>query len=232
MQELAHHKAVPGKTSVVVHEGYDREGCPKCALLAREMMRGKHPTWNGRPLLVGDVLTLKDLPGEMLRRGPVTLSDIRFNGYTGEMWMHAFELSHLVIEMRHIAAVNGEVWHPDTSKIVPAFRITVHDGYDNMTRSSESDMAMRVQPLRETFLSDGHWYTPVDIHPHGNLALTSQAIVLTEQCSFDRATLLADPQIGDCIASVWQNARKSRLFRPFTVIAGSVTVKVQEHDNG
>lgn len=104
-----HHKALPHKTSGEVHEGWDREKCVLCRKALRKL--AVHPTWNGKPLLIGDVLSLTDLPASMLCQGSVTLSDIRINSYTGEVWMHCFEHSNLVLEMRHIGAVNGEPIH-------------------------------------------------------------------------------------------------------------------------
>jgi len=93
------HVAIPTKGSDVLHDGPYAERCEKCAAVAAELVT----KWvascrrSGKPVGFGSVVRVKrDSIGS---RDPewVTITNVRLNTYTGEVWLHAFALGENLI---------------------------------------------------------------------------------------------------------------------------------------
>ena len=100
------HRAIPTKDSDVIHDGPYADRCEQCAATAGQLARKLAPKVNGTPVGFGSVVRIKR--ERLPERYPewVTITEVRLNTYTGEVWLHAFALgSNLILKAEHFAEV-------------------------------------------------------------------------------------------------------------------------------
>lgn len=64
----------------------------------------EHPIWNGKPILIGDIIEYEDGYDEVLSD---TLWEIRWHP-DGECWMHPTTRRNRVLRVWELLSVNGE----------------------------------------------------------------------------------------------------------------------------
>jgi hypothetical protein len=86
------HLAVPTKYSDTVHEGPYAEHCVRCQATVAEIATRQRPVVDGSVVNFGSAIKLK--PEHHYVRDPewVTVTDIRVNSHTGQVWLSAYAL--------------------------------------------------------------------------------------------------------------------------------------------
>lgn len=91
------HLAIPTRDNDTLHEGQYREHCEKCAAEAARLVQVNMPRHDGRVIHLGDAVRFK--PEHLYSTMPewATITTVRLNSHTGEVWMHAFAAGESLI---------------------------------------------------------------------------------------------------------------------------------------
>lgn len=91
------HRAVPTRDNDELHEGEYRSACEKCAATAAELTRKNMPRCDGKVINVGDSVHFKPECRFSTMPEWATITTIRFNSHTAEVWMHAFSVGENLV---------------------------------------------------------------------------------------------------------------------------------------
>jgi hypothetical protein len=87
------HIAIPTYRNDTLHDGSYSHHCPICQATAVKLVTRDHrPEVNGHLIGVGSIVKLK--PESRSSEGPawVTITEVRLNTHTGQIWLAAFAL--------------------------------------------------------------------------------------------------------------------------------------------
>lgn len=96
------HVAVPTKGQTVVHDGPYSTGCPKCIEVVRSVL-SRPLAVNGVPVAIGSPVrpVLQAVGSHHPEWG--TVSEIRYNSHSGEIWIFCWEYGNVILRLADIA---------------------------------------------------------------------------------------------------------------------------------
>lgn len=86
------HIAIPTKDNETLHDGSYAHRCITCIAMADVLVLSNNPRVRNRSVGLGDVVQLKPESRGSGDPDRVTITAMRLNTHTGEVWMHAFAL--------------------------------------------------------------------------------------------------------------------------------------------